>query len=134
VLGTLAVLEFGEGNAERARDLLEEARESAEQAGQIRELMMVELNAAFVDVALGDLGAAATKLASARAAVEQVGAERFRASVLIGEASLQARRGEREAALATWARAEAARREVGVDWDFDERYLIDTVLAPLEAP
>lgn len=118
---------------ERARDLLDQARSLAKRLDLPRELNVVHLTSAYIELVGNNADEAELHLASARQAVDESGTTRLLAALLLAEAALRARRGEIDPAIETWNRAGALARELGADWDPEDRLLIEQVLEPLRS-
>jgi tetratricopeptide (TPR) repeat protein len=132
-LTSLAVVEFGDGALERAHELVQEARGLAEQNELSRELRFIDLTSAYIELVRGNTEEADRYLASLRQALDESGARRLLAPLILGNAALCVQRGEIEKAIETWSRAESVTQEQGVEWDYEERLLIEQLLEPLRS-
>jgi predicted ATPase/class 3 adenylate cyclase len=132
-LTSLAVVEFGDGALERAHELVQEARGLAEQNELSRELRFIDLTSAYIELVRGNTEEADRYLASLRQALDESGARRLLAPLILGNAALCVQRGEIEKAIETWSRAESVTQEQGVEWDYEDRLLIEQLLEPLRS-
>ena len=65
--------------------------------------------------------------------MDESGARRLLPPLILGNAALCVQRGEIETAIETWSRAESLAQEQGVEWDYEERLLIEQLLEPLRS-